>query len=288
MLPRDLYPNIGDICRRGTIFKRGISMWRRRHLADNAIVTAVTGLVRGMKQRREAVGPVVVLAVLAFGVYAFLAIADEVAEGEIRALDRWLFLALRNPADPSDPLGPPWLEEVALEITALGGYTLVLLALAAVVGLLVVTRRHGPALYAVLSVGSGALVSHFLKRYYERPRPDLAAHLDIVHTPSFPSGHALVATVAYLTLAALVIRFFGDLRVRLYVLFMALVISVAVGITRVYLGVHWPSDVAAGWALGAAWASLTWLVASLLQYRRGNAAKRSGHRQDGDGQDGGA
>ncbi|MCT7374749.1 phosphatase PAP2 family protein [Chelativorans sp. EGI FJ00035] len=230
-----------------------------------------------MKRRREAMGPVVVLAVLAFGAYAFLAIADEVAEGEIRALDRQLFVALRDPANPSEPLGPPWLEEVALEITALGGYTLIVLALAVIVGLLVVTRRYGPALYAVLSVGSGALISHFLKQYYERPRPDLADHLDVVHTLSFPSGHALVATVAYLTMAALVVRFFDDLRVRLYVLFVAVAVSVAVGITRVYLGVHWPSDVAAGWALGAAWASLTWLVVSLLQYRRrGNSAKRGG------------
>lgn len=242
-------------------------MERGDNVAQNGLTNALTGLVRGMK-RRDAVGPAAVLGVLAFGVYVFLAIADEMAEGEIRALDEWLFLALRHPADPADPLGPPWLEEAALEITALGGYTLIILALAAVTGLLVVTRRYGPALYAVLSVGSGALVSQGLKQYYERPRPDLAAHLDSVHTASFPSGHALVVTVAYLTLAALVIRFFDDLRVRLYVLFVAIFVSVMVGVTRVYLGVHWPSDVAAGWALGAAWASLSWLVVAALQYSR--------------------
>lgn len=237
-------------------------------LERKRITDAVSGLVAGIKPRRETVAPAVVLAVLALAIYAFLAIADEVVEGEIRALDERLLLAMRDPVDPSNPLGPAWLEEAALEITALGGYALIILVLCVVTGLLVVTRRYGPALYAVLSVGTGALASHFFKGYYARPRPDLVDHLDIVHTASFPSGHAMVTTVAYLTLAALVIRFFDDLRIRIYVAGVALFISILVGVTRVYLGVHWPSDVAAGWALGAAWASLNWLIVTLLQYWR--------------------
>src|SRR5690606_27920076 len=106
------------------------------------------------------------------------------------------------------------------------------------------------------------------KQFYDRPRPDLVPQLDIVHTASFPSGHAMVTTVAYLTLAALVIRFFEDLRVRIYVVSVAIFISVVVGISRIYLGVHWPSDVVAGWALGVAWASLAWLVVAGLQFAR--------------------
>jgi undecaprenyl-diphosphatase len=84
----------------------------------------------------------------------------------------------------------------------------------------------------------------------------------------------MMSTVAYLTLAALVVHFFEDLRVRAYVLAAALFISVIVGISRVYLGVHWPSDVAAGWALGAAWACLAWLVLALLQFLRSRVRRR--------------
>ncbi len=228
----------------------------------------VTMLVRGMREYRTAVVPVTVLAILASGVYAFFSIAHELAEGELRQMDEFLFLIFRNASDVSDPLGPPWLEEAAAEITALGGYPVVMLAVTIVVGLLLVTRRFGPALYTVISVSSGAAVSQVLKNYYQRPRPDLVAHLDIVHTASFPSGHAMVSTVAYLTLAALVARFFDDWRVRVYVIAVAVGLAVLIGVTRIYLGVHWPTDVAAGWALGTAWAGLAWLIPSLIMFWR--------------------
>ncbi|MAS14981.1 MAG: PA-phosphatase [Nitratireductor sp.] len=230
------------------------------------------GFFRRVARQRGALAPVLLLLVLTLGSFAFFAIADEVAEGEIKALDEYLLLSLRNPMDASDPLGPPWLEETALEITAIGGYPVIVLSLLVLTGLLLVTRRFGAAFYALLSVGSGALVSYLLKNHYERPRPDLVEHLDVIHTASFPSGHATVTTVAYLTLAALVVRFFPDWRVRLYVLAVAVFISFIVGASRVYLGVHWPSDVAAGWALGAAWASFIWLCLSLLALYRGRRA----------------
>lgn len=218
-------------------------------------------------RRRAPVGPPLV--VLALGTVAFLALAGAGPDGELGTLDSRLLLALRRPGDPGDPL---WLEETVLAVTALGGYPLIVLALAAVAGLLVVTRRYGAALYAVLSVGSGALVSHLLKIHYARPRPDLVAHLDVIHTASFPSGHATVSTLAYLTLAALAVRFAADRWVRVYALALAVFVAFIVGLSRVYLGVHWPSDVAAGWALGAAWASLAWLVWTFCAYR----ARRGG------------
>lgn len=234
----------------------------------------VTMLVRGMREYRAAVLPVAMVAILAFGVFSFFSIADEMAEGEIRAIDETLFLIFRSPSDVGDPLGPPWLEEAAAEITALGGYPVIILAVLVVTGLLLITRRYGPAVYTVVSVASGAAVSQVLKNYFERPRPDLVEHLDVVHTASFPSGHAMVGTVAYLTLAALVTRFFDDKYVQVYVIVVAVVMSVLIGLTRVYLGVHWPSDVAAGWALGTAWASLAWLLVSALQFRRNRKARR--------------
>jgi len=237
----------------------------------------LTDLVRGMKQRRSAILPVVLLLVAGMGVFFFLDLAHELAEGELRRFDQTVLLLFRTPGDISDPRGPEWVEEAALEITAIGGYPLVTLSVAAVIGLLLVTKRYGPALYVFLSVTSGALVSTLMKLYFERPRPDLVEHLDMVHTPSFPSGHALITTVAYLTLAALVMRFFEDWRVRAYVLFVAVFVALIVGISRIYLGVHWPTDVAAGWALGTAWACLSWLVVSALQFYR---KRRRDHDDD--------
>ncbi len=232
---------------------------------------SLTDLVRGLRDTRIATLPVAMFAVAGLGVYGFLAIADEMAEGEIDAFDKALLLALRNPADPSDPVGPPWLEETALEITALGGYPLIVLTLAAVIGFLLVTRRPGPALYALLSVSGGTVVSQLLKSFYDRPRPDLVAHLDTIHTASFPSGHAMMSTVAYLTLAALIVRIVESRAARAYVLTVAVLVSAAVGASRVYLGVHWPSDVAAGWAMGVAWASLSWLAVTALRRWTGRA-----------------
>lgn len=225
-------------------------------------------LVRGLKNGNANRLPVFLLGILTLGVYAFIEIAEEMAEGEIRSLDETLLLMLRVPGDPSRSIGPAWLQETALEITAIGGYPLIMLTLAVVSGFFIITKRYGAALYAVLSVGSGAVLSYSLKQYYSRPRPDLVDHLDTVHTASFPSGHALVTTVAYLTLAAIVIGYLETRRARAYVLAVAMLVAVVVGVSRVYLGVHWPSDVAAGWALGAAWASFSWLVFHMLQRRK--------------------
>lgn len=222
-------------------------------------------LLKGMVSRREALAPVVIFGLLAFGLYVFLVIADEMAEGRLRQFDERLLLLFRDPADPASVRGPAWLQETMVEFTALGGYPVIILTLIAVMGLLVITRRYGPALFTFVSVWFGWLISDLLKRFYDRPRPDLVDHLDTVHTASFPSGHAMMSTVIYLTLAALVVRFFQDFRVRIYVVMVAVLISLLVGISRIFLGVHWPSDVIAGWALGIAWACFLWLAVALLQ-----------------------
>ncbi len=228
----------------------------------------ITELVRGMKDMRPAILPALLIGIVGFGAYVFLELADEVGEDEMGGIDRALLLAFRNPDDLSDPLGPPWLEETITEITSLGGYPILVALIAAVTGYLLVTRKYGPALFVVLSTGLGTAVSHVLKLAYERPRPDVVDHLVSIHTASFPSGHATMSAIVYLTLAALIVRLVETTRERIYVLSVAILLTVAVGLSRVYLGVHWPSDVAAGWALGAAWASLSWLVVSTLRALR--------------------
>jgi undecaprenyl-diphosphatase len=221
---------------------------------------------------RPSTTPVVLTAIVAAALYVFFQIADEVTEAEIAQLDSALLLAFRNPRDVTDPLGPFWLEEMIAEITSLGGYPILVVLVAVVAGYLIVVERFGPALYVVLSVALGTAVSQLLKVLYDRPRPDLVDHLVTAHTASFPSGHATMSTVVYLTLAALIVRLVDRARVRVYVLCVAIALSIAVGLSRIYLGVHWPSDVAAGWALGVAWASLSWLAVSALRaLRRGQS-----------------
>jgi undecaprenyl-diphosphatase len=201
----------------------------------------------------------------AAGLWAFIALSDEVGEGELHALDRAILLALRNPADPTDPLGPRWFEEFMRDLTGLGGHGVLGLVLLAVSSFLLLAGLRRTAASVLAACLSGALLSSLLKHFFARPRPDLVPHGAYVMTASFPSGHALLSALVYLTLAALVARQLQRRRLRLHVICVAVVLTLLVGISRVYLGVHWPSDVLAGWAIGAAWALAWWGIAQALR-----------------------
>jgi undecaprenyl-diphosphatase len=216
-------------------------------------------------------GILAALAVAAGGILGFIALADEVREGEIRNFDSSILLALRNPADHADPVGPQWLEIAMRDLTSLGSVSVLTFMVAAALGYLLLIRKRGAALLVLVSIGGGTALSSLLKLGFDRPRPDLVAHLVDIHTLSFPSGHAMLSAVTYLTLGALLARVDGHRAVKFYILGVAVALTLVVGISRVYLGVHWPSDVLAGWCAGAAWAMLCWLVALVLQ-RRGAIA----------------
>jgi len=228
----------------------------------------ITNLVRGMRDMRVATLPMVLVALFGAGVFAFIQIADEMSEAELGGFDRRLLLAFRNPENLSQPIGPPWFKEFMAELTALGGYPLLTILVTVVVIYLLISRLYGPALFTVLSIVSGTAMSHLLKLVYDRPRPDLVEQLVSVHTPSFPSGHAAMSAVVYLTLASLIVRLVDSTAVRIYVLVVAALLTLSIGVSRIYLGVHWPTDVLAGWALGVAWASLSWLVVAGLRVWR--------------------
>ena len=207
---------------------------------------------------------------------AFVAVAWFVSTGATEGLDRDLLLLFRDPADLDDALGPPWFEEMLAEITALGGYTILVILSGIVLATLLLSGERQAALFLTLSLVGGALVSSGLKALFSRPRPDLVDHLDQTFTSSFPSAHAMVSTLAYLTLAVVGVRFLRRHWSRVFLLAMAVLLAFAIGASRVYLGVHWPSDVLAGWLAGAAWAGATWLAADA--WTRSHAAPgRIGH-----------
>ncbi len=203
---------------------------------------------------------------IAGGVWMFLTIASEVNEGETLELDRKILLSMRNP--DRSPKGPPALEEIMRDCTALGGIALLSLLTVSTAGFLLLTGKKQMAGFLTCSIASGLLVSLALKDTYHRPRPNLVPYKSIVSTTSFPSGHSMLAALTYLTLGALLARSYGRRRLKAYVLILAALFTGLVGVSRVYLGVHWPTDVLAGWTAGATWATLCWLVARWLQNRR--------------------
>ena len=210
-------------------------------------------------------GPLILLALAAGGIWAFVVIAGEVSEGDTHALDESILLALRNPADHADPLGPVWLEETMRDLTALGGIPILLLLTLATAGYLSFRRAWGQIALLAVAVLGALLLSTLLKSGFDRPRPDLVPHGARVLTASFPSGHAMISAAVYLTLGAMLSSVQSGRRLKTYFVTLAVVITLLIGISRVYLGVHWPSDVLAGWAAGASWAILVWLAARQLR-----------------------
>ena len=201
------------------------------------------------------------------GLLGFVKIAEEVSEGEMRSFDEWLLQLLRLPGNSHVPIGPAWLMEAAQDVTALGGRTLLTVVIVAVVGYLALERKYGEMwLVAASSLGGGAL-SMVMKEAFARGRPDVVPHFVSVTSPSFPSGHSMLCAVLYLTLGALLARFAIRRRTKTFVLAIAILATLVVGTSRVYLGVHYPTDVLAGWCAGFAWALSCWLVARYLQYR---------------------
>ena len=195
-------------------------------------------------------------------------LGSEVLEGDVFALDKAILRGLRTAGDAGVPIGPHWLRSTAIDITALGGVTVLTLITILVVGFLLAIRKQSMALYVAAAVASGALVSSVLKSIFVRPRPELVPHLVEVSSTSFPSGHAMNSAMVYLTLAALLARSQQQRSVRVYLIGIAMLLTLLVGITRVYLGVHWPSDVLAGWCVGAVWAVICSGVGKLLQRKR--------------------
>lgn len=222
-----------------------------------------SGYVAPVLERRVLVS----VLLIAGGLWLFLALADEIREGEQFRIDRAILLLFRSPDNLADPIGPVWLESAVRDVTALGGTVVITMMTLFTAGFLLLSGKRGAALFVLVSIAGAALMSFAIKAGIERPRPELFPHGTPVYTASFPSGHATGAAATYLTLGALLARFQQRRRLKVYLMSVAAILTVLIGLSRLYLGVHWPSDVVAGWTLGASWALLCWLVAGQLQRR---------------------
>jgi undecaprenyl-diphosphatase len=222
------------------VSKRVASVWR----ANAALLSSVT-VIGGL--------------LLTFGLIA------TAIDGEPSAFDREVILAFRNPANPSDPIGPPWLQEAARDVTALGSTAVLGIVLVAVVGYLFLAGKRAAAWLVLVAVVGGVTLNTGLKIGFGRPRPELVAPAAQVFTYSFPSGHAALSAVAYLTLGALLAQTHASSRFRVFFMSSGVLLTFLVGLSRIYLGVHYPTDVLAGWCVGLAWAWGCWALMARLQ-----------------------
>jgi len=190
-------------------------------------------------------------------------VADEVIEGDTVEFDRQVTLLMRDGGNLADPWGPVWLEEAGRDLTALGSFTVLGAVVIATVFYLAMAGKVRTGVFVAVAVMGGTIISNLLKIVFDRPRPDVEAATR-VFTASFPSGHATVSAVVYLTLGLLLAEATASPRLKTYFVVVGVTLTLLVGVSRVYLGVHFPTDVIAGWSLGLAWALLCWAAYAVL------------------------
>lgn len=207
------------------------------------------------------------LVVLFFVLASLQEVIDDVTEGDTRGIDTRILGMLRDPANPADPVGPRWLAEMMRDFSALGGIAILTLVTLSAALYLFVNRKTFKAWFLLAAIGSGTVLTNALKAGFDRPRPDLIAHETYTYTASFPSGHSMMAALVYLTLGSLLAQNEKRMGMKIFLMGIAITLAALVGVSRIYLGAHWASDVLAGWLGGSAWAMLFWLLEDALLYR---------------------
>jgi len=211
-------------------------------------------------------------------ILVILNLTGEVLEGDTLEFDKRMLASLRKADNPAQPIGPAWLELAAFDVTALGGPTVLGMTVLAVVGFLVLQGMYRNAAFVFLASVGGWMLNDLLKEVFARPRPQVVPHLRQVMSLSFPSGHALTSAAIFLTLGALLMRVAQSRLVKFYIMFIAMTATLLVGATRVYLGVHYPTDVLAGWLIGISWALFCWLLERSLERTAGLRQERIEHQ----------
>lgn len=233
--------------------------------ADSSPASGLSRLFTWIGQHDRTVLVSLLLTTLAIS--AFVALADQVSDRKTVHFDEWVLRALRRPDNPEVPIGPKWCLEMGRDLSALGGVTVLTLLTIVVSGFLGFRRLYGAMWLVIGSAFGGMVTVTILKDVFDRPRPSLVPHLSHVYTSSFPSGHSMLSATVYLTLGTLLSQFVHERLLKAYFLTTAVMLTLLVGASRVYLGVHYPSDVLAGWSAGLAWALICGLLAKFLQRR---------------------
>lgn len=212
--------------------------------------------------RASAAGVHPLLALLCLsGLAVFGHIVEEMLEGDTTASDNAILLALRTPGHLATPIGPAWLLQSAIDLSALGGFTFIWLFTIAMAGFFALTRRWRAMIVFLAAIVGASVLDAALKLSFHRARPEIVPHLALVDNASFPSGHAMISAATYLTVGAMLTRTQKSWGVKVYLLTIFIAVTLMIGLSRLYLGVHWPSDVFAGWSAGAAWALAFWIIA---------------------------
>jgi undecaprenyl-diphosphatase len=221
------------------------------------------------------VGGLILLAL----VLAFARLADVVSEGHTQAFDERIVRAMRHENDPAKPVGPSWMPGVALDVTALGSGVVLGLVVLAVGGYLLLQGMYRTTLFVLAASMGGWLLNVALKELFQRARPQIVPHLREVLPLSFPSGHAMTSAAVYLTLGALLMRISKNRLTKIYCMAVAMLATFLIGVSRIYLGVHYPTDVIAGWLVGLSWALFCWIVERAIERRAGLKREQltSGH-----------
>ncbi|MFO8084924.1 MAG: phosphatase PAP2 family protein [Desulfobacterales bacterium] len=215
------------------------------------------------------VGFLIVMIITISSLWGLVEFADRVTEKETQNVDQLILRILRESDQPIHSSDSNWLQSAVRDITSLGGYAVLALVVVVSGGYFILKRNNAPAihLFAVLAVGTW--VCNFLKVLFSRPRPDIE-HMVYVASYSFPSGHAMLSASVYLTLAILLVHMETRRQIKIYLLSLAVLMTLLVGLSRIYLGVHYLTDVLAGWLAGTAWALICLLIAQYLQRNRSN------------------
>ena len=198
------------------------------------------------------------LAAIGILILVFLKVAHETTQFDTDDMDEKILLALRN--TPDDPIGSPQVEAAVMHISALGS--------GAVTGLFILIFTLYFALagrwrYALLMLATalGTLAAMgLLKWAYGRERPTIVTQIDPPGGLSFPSGHSMISMALYLTLGMLLAQAEKKRHLKIFVIATSAVLALMIGVSRMYLGVHWPTDVLAGWTAGATWALICGLA----------------------------
>ncbi|MBU3016858.1 phosphatase PAP2 family protein [Paraglaciecola agarilytica] len=205
---------------------------------------------------------------LSIACWLFIELAGVVIADKTMQIDEQLVLLFREPFDLSDPIGPKWVEELMRDITALGGVGILVMVTLIATTFLLLSGQKKAALLVLLGIATGMVLSFSLKYGFSRPRPDLVPHGSYVYTSSFPSGHAMMSSLVYFTVGEMLAQQQSKRKLKTFFYSVAAVFTISIGLSRVYLGVHYPTDVLAGWLVGCSWALLIYFIYRGIKLRR--------------------